>query len=72
MARQLASSHRATRRGVASTGTEPDRKASAVSASVTSSSMRADRPVRGATPVRYATDTDVGHRAPGSGARRPW
>ena len=31
MARQLASSHRATRRGVARTGTEPDRKASAVS-----------------------------------------
>ena len=71
MARQLASSHRATSRGVASTGTVPERKASAVSASVTSSSMRADRPVCGATPVRYVTEADVGHRAPASPARRP-
>src|SRR5664280_3306727 len=64
IALQLASSHRAISRGVASTGTVPERSAWAVSASVTVSSIRADRPVCGVTPVRYVTQAGVGQLAP--------
>ena len=49
MARQVASSHSAMRRGVASTGTSPERKCSAVSSSPTVSSSWALRP--GVRPV---------------------
>ena len=49
VARQVASSHRAIRRGVASTGTSPDRKCSAVSSSATVSSSWALKP--GVRPV---------------------
>src|SRR3990167_5144974 len=51
----VASSARVTTRGVASTGTSPVFRASAVSASVTTSSTAAERPGRNGIGLRYRT-----------------
>src|SRR5690606_29560934 len=49
----------ATTRGVASTGTSPDRSATAVSASVTVSSTVADSPGASSMPAAYGLSVDA-------------